>query len=212
MSDTPKFEVIDRRRKKAGDDEPDSQATAAAEPAAAPRETAAEPSSAGPRLVVNEEPKETAEVPAAGAADEELTQLQAELPPAPTAEESREQKSAYDASAERLEDLIRAQNPGVGKQPPVSFEHLVQQFYVSAMIQMGAGTQEGQRPRVDILGARTTIDLLGILAEKTRGNLTPTEDRMLQSVLFEVRMAFLELTSMISMQGVQPPPPPPGKR
>ena len=41
----------------------------------------------------------------------------AELPPAPTAEESREQKLAYDASAQRLEELIRAQNPAVGAQP-----------------------------------------------------------------------------------------------
>jgi hypothetical protein len=71
---------------------------------------------------------------------------------------------------------------------------------------MGAGTQEGQRPRVDIVGARNTIDLLGLLAEKTRGNLTAQEDRMLQSVLFELRMAFLELTSMINVQGVTPPP------
>jgi hypothetical protein len=134
-----------------------------------------------------------------------------ELPPAPTAAESRQQKTAYDASAQRLEDLIRAQNPAVGAQPPIGFEQLVQQFYVSAMIQMGAGTQEGQRPRVDILGARTTIDLLGVLAEKTRGNLTEAEDRTLQTVLFELRMAFLELTSMITMQSMQPPPPPPGK-
>ena len=44
----------------------------------------------------------------------------------------------------------------------------MQQFYVSAMMQMGAGTQEGQRPRVDIMGARATIDLLGVLAEKTK--------------------------------------------
>ena len=58
---------------------------------------------------------------------------------------------------------------------------------------------------MDILGARTTIDLLGVLAEKTRGNLTEAEDRALQTVLFEVRMAFLELTSMINMQGIQPP-------
>ena len=208
MSDTPKFEVIDRRRKKAGDDDQESQATAATGSAAEPVET----SGGGPRLVVNEEKQVAAEITADGALEEDLAPLGADLPPAPTPEESREQKSAYDASAERLEDLIRAQNPGVGKQPPVSFEHLVQQFYVSAMIQMGAGAQEGQRPRVDILGARTTIDLLGLLAEKTHGNLTPTEDRMLQSVLFEVRMAFLELTSMISMQGVQPSPPPPGKR
>jgi len=77
------------------------------------------------------------------------------MPPPPTAEESHEQKTAYDASAQRLEDLVRAQNPAMGAQPPVSFEHLVQQFYVSAMIQMGAGTQEGSAPqRVDILGAR----------------------------------------------------------
>jgi hypothetical protein len=135
------------------------------------------------------------------------------MPPPPTATESREQKMAYDAASQRLEDLIRAQNPAMGAQPPVTFEHLVQQFYVSAMVQMGAGGQEGQRPRVDILGARTTIDLLGILAEKTKGNLSEAEDRTLQTVIFEVRMAFLELTSMISLQGMQPPqPPPPGAK
>ena len=114
-------------------------------------------------------------------------------------------------AAQRLEDLIRAQNPAAGAQPPVGFEHLVQQLYLTAMLQMGAGTQEGQRPRVDIVGARTTVDLLGILAEKTRGNLNSTEDRMLQSVLFEARMAFLELTSMMTMQPVAPAPPP-GKK
>ena len=60
---------------------------------------------------------------------------------------------------------------------------------------------------------RTTIDLLGVLAEKTRGNLSKAEDKTLQTVLFEVRMAFLELTSMITLQGMTPPPPPPpGKR
>jgi hypothetical protein len=150
-------------------------------------------------------------------AKDELEQVaeadEAELPPAPTAEESQEQKTAYDASAQRLEDIIRAQNPAVGAQPPVNFENLVQQFYVSAMIQMGAGTQEGQRPRVDILGARTTIDLLGVLAEKTKGNLSAAEDRALQTVLFETRMAFMELTRMINLQAMQPPaPPPPGKK
>ena len=110
-----------------------------------------------------------AQEPAPTADDQQLAE---ELPRAPTAEESSQQKAAYDASAQRLEDLIRAQNPAVGAQPPVGFEHLVQQFYLSAMMQMGAGTQEGQRPRVDIMGARATIDLLGVLAEKTKGNLT----------------------------------------
>jgi hypothetical protein len=210
MSDTPKFEVIDRRKMKAEEEQEGPRPPAPAAPA--------EPG-AGPRLVTTESRREKAPEPPAEAppappaADDLEAELAGVLPPAPSAEESREQKTAYDASAERIEDLIRAQNPGVGKQPPVSFEHLVQQFYVSAMIQMGAGTQEGQRPRVDILGARNTVDLLGVLAEKTRGNLTEAEDRMLQSVLFECRMAFLELSSMINIQGVpNPAPPPSGKR
>jgi Domain of unknown function (DUF1844) len=205
MSDKPKFEVIDRRKMKAEEEEKEHKpAPAPAE--AAPPEKATEETASGPRLVVPaEKAEELAEdLPAEVAAEEE--QLP-NLPPPPSAEESRQQKSAYDASAQRLEDLVRAQNPAMGAQPPVGFEHLVQQFYLSAMIAMGAGTQEGQRPRIDILGARQTIDLLAILAEKTKGNLTDAEDKMLQTVLFEARMAFLELSNMITLQGVQAPPP-----
>ena len=80
------------------------------------------------------------------------------------------------------------------------------------MMQMGAAAPEGQRPRVDILGAKQSIDLLGVLADKTKGNLSQVEDRTLQTVLFEARMAFNELTNMISMQGMQPPPAKPDKR
>ena len=206
MSDNPKFEVIDRRKMKAEEEQGSSQPESP-EPATPAEKPSA---SAGPRLVTNEERSETATEaePESAVMDQDV-----ELPAPPSAEESSKQKAAYDASAQRLEDLIRAQNPGAGAPPALTFEALVQQFYISAMIQMGAGTQEGQRPRVDVLGARNTIDLLGILAEKTKGNLTASEDRMLQSVLFDVRMAFLELTSMINMQAMQPPvPPPPGKK
>jgi hypothetical protein len=213
MSEPPKFTVIDRRKIKA-EEEKESAQSAAHEPESAPVDKAeAVKTGGGPRLVVNQGRQKSGPESAAAKAPEGATeppaQPEAELPPPPTAEESREQKSAYDASTQRLEEMIRAQNPAVGAQPEIGFEHLVQQFYVTAMIQMGAGTQEGQRPRVDILGARNTIDLLGVLADKTKGNLTAAEDQMLQTILFECRMAFLELTSMISVQGVQPPPPPP---
>jgi hypothetical protein len=202
MSEPPKFEVIDRRKIKA---EEESAQTAAQKPAE-PAPPAPQEPTPGPRLVVNEPRREAATEQPAQA--EQGPGLADELPPAPTAQESHKQKAAYDASAQRLEDMIRAQNPAVGPQPPMEFEHLVQQLYVTAMLQMGAGVQEGQQPRVDIVGARTTIDLLGILAEKTRGNLTDAEDRVLQSVLFEARMAFLELTSMMAVPNVAPPPPP----
>lgn len=213
MSDTPKFEVIDRRKMKA-DEEKDSAQAAPQEPAKAPSTERSNKPAPGPRLVVNEVPREDAKAPAseepgatAEAGAETEPGLMDGMPPPPTAQESHEQKAAYDASTQRLEDLIRAQNPAVGPQPAMGFDHLVQQFYVTAMLQMGAGAQEGQRPKVDILGARATIDLLAILADKTRGNLTPVEDRMLQTVLFEARMAFLELTSMMSVPTVPPPPP-----
>jgi Domain of unknown function (DUF1844) len=196
MSDHPKFEVIDRRKIKA-EEEQDSREKSEHQP-----ETPAEPGS-GPRLVVSESRGETADESKPPQADAEM--LDEELPPPPTAEESKEQKTAYDASAQRIEDLIRAQNPAAGAQPPMTFESLVQQFYLTAMLQLGAGTQEGQQPRVDIVGARTTIDMLGILAEKTKGNLNAQEDQMLQTALFDARMAFLELSKMISLQSVQPP-------
>ena len=203
MSDTPKFEVIDRRKIKAEEEKEGGEAAAhPAQPEKTPDSASSKPAP-GPRLVVNE-PKPETEGQAPGKSREDG--LAEELPPPPTAEETNKSKAAYDASAQRLEDLIRAQDPSVGAQPPVGFDHLVQQLYLTAMLQMGAGTQDGQAPRVDIVGARATIDLLGVLAEKTKGNLTAAEDVMLQSVLFEARMAFLEITSMMTMPKVPPTP------
>jgi hypothetical protein len=209
MSDTPKFEVIDRRKYKADEEEHESSNSAPS-----PEKTSPPPAAAsGPRLVETAPaamPEPAA--PADEAEPETEEELLAEMPPPPTARESKEQKSAYDASAQRVEDLMRAQNPAMGAPEAVTFDHLVQQLYVSAMIQMGAGTPAGERARIDVFGARQTIDLLGVLAEKTRGNLTEAEDRTLQTVLYEARMAFLEVTRMIAMQGVKAPAPPPAKK
>ena len=211
MSDTPKFEVIDRRKLKKEEEQeaPSSQPAAAAPPPTSEPEQ----KSAGPRLVQTGSAEPAASNPPSSETPSDATEdeLAGEMPPLPSAEEMREQESAYEASAQRVEDLLRAQNPTMGAQPPIKFEHLVQQLYLSALMQMGAATPEGQRPRVDIIGARQSIDLLGVLEEKTRGNLTENEARMLETVLFELRMTFLELSKMISLQGVQAPPPKPEK-
>src|SRR6185437_3378663 len=194
MTENPKFEVIDRRKFKAEDERESHEPGRGSEKPKAPPEPAP-----GPQLVEKEPRADSAA--AAAPADEGPDDLAP-----PTAEESHKQKAAYDASAQRIDDLIRAQNPAAGAQPPVTFEHLVQQVYLTAMLQMGAGVPEGEPARVDIVGARASIDMLGILAEKTRGNLTAPEERNLQSVLYDARMAFLELSKMISLQGVRPPP------
>ena len=46
-------------------------------------------------------------------------------------------------------------------------------LYMTAMLQLGLMQEEGGQPRIDLIGARQTIDTLGLLAEKTKGNLTP---------------------------------------
>lgn len=204
MSDTPKFTVVDRRKFRA-----DEESSPSTESKSTQVEETAAPPSPGPRLVEPVQPAAAKPEPAAQtvAVAEEDFGDEPQLPPAPTEEESRFQKVAYDQSAERLEDLVRAQNPGAPPQEKIGFEHLVQQLYLSAMMQMGAGTPEGQRPRVDILGARQTIDLLAVVQDKTKGNLSPQEFRTLDTVLYELRMTFLELTRMISAQPPMPPPP-----
>jgi len=213
MTDTPKFTVVDRRKFRADEDSsPATESSASApapeapaKPASAPRLTLVEPpQQQAPQAAPEESPVAVADLQQDESHDESLDE--SGLPPAPSPEESRFQKAAYDNAAERLEDLVRAQNPGAPPAEKIGFEHLVQQLYLSAMMQMGAGTPEGQRPRIDILGARQTIDLLGVVADKTKGNLSPEEERTLDTVLYELRMTFLELTRMISQPPVPPPP------
>jgi uncharacterized protein DUF1844 len=209
MSDTPsKFTVVDRRkftmegdlRNEVEQEQAPTETTAAPSKKEQPQEKPATPppsSNAGPRLVT---------MPAPEPDEEEIQEEGTHLPEAPSAEESNKQKSEYDKSSADLEKMIRSANPGMPASEQIGFEHLVQQLYLSAMMQMGAGTPEGERPRVDILGARQTIDLMSILSEKTKGNLTDREERMVQSALFELRMNFMELTNMISKSATQPPP------
>jgi hypothetical protein len=135
--------------------------------------------------------------PQAAAANSEKS-AESELPPAPTAEENDQARRAYEMTADRLDTAIRSANPGMDHPPAMNFEQLVQSIYMTAMMQLGAATHEGQQPQVDILGARQSIDMLGILAEKTKGNLTTEEARLLDSALFELRMAFLEITQALA--------------
>lgn len=140
-------------------------------------------------------------VAAAGPAhDEKLLIDDPNLPPQPSEEQSREAGKAYQDTVDRLDTAVRAANPGHGPMPEMSIERFLQSIYMQALLQMGAVAPEGQQPRVDLLGARQTIDLIGLLAEKTKGNLTPEENRFVSTALFELRMTFLEVTQALAQQ------------
>ena len=77
---------------------------------------------------------------------------------------------------------------------PVRFHTLVSYLATTVMFQLGllAGSS-GERVPLDLGNARRTLDLLDILQEKTRGNLTPEEGKLLDDVLYELRLSFLEI-------------------
>jgi len=70
--------------------------------------------------------------------------------------------------------------------PPLDFSTFVVSLRTSAMLHLSADPQAADLPL-----ARQEIDLLGILEEKTRGNLTGEEERLLSQVLFDLRTRYV---------------------
>jgi hypothetical protein len=131
-----------------------------------------------------------------------------DMPPPPTAEQMEQSKLAFDATADRLDTAIRAANPGMEHAPQMSFDRLVQSVYMTAIMQLGGASPEGQTPQVDLMGARQSIDMLTVVAEKTKGNLSADESRLIDSALFELRLGFLEITQALARSSAPKNPPP----
>jgi hypothetical protein len=78
----------------------------------------------------------------------------------------------------------------------IDFSTFVLSLGTSALYQLGeigdseSGTEGPVEPNLPV--ARQTIDTLEMLTEKTRGNLTDTESKLLESILYELHMRFVE--------------------
>jgi hypothetical protein len=79
--------------------------------------------------------------------------------------------------------------------PPASFTFLVESILMQTQIQLGlfnlGEKQEDSEPNLPL--ARHSIDLLGMLQEKTRGNLTVEEQRLLENGLTELRFRYVQV-------------------
>ena len=74
------------------------------------------------------------------------------------------------------------------------FLDLVQSLQMGAMAGLGMlQGPDGKRPPVDLPGAKDAIDLLGILQEKTKGNLTKEEEEVLREGLYHLRMGYMAM-------------------
>lgn len=74
----------------------------------------------------------------------------------------------------------------------VDFTTLVLSLQQSAFLLMGMKSEEGIEVEVDMDSARVQIDMLSMLQEKTAGNLSEDEERLLRTVLYELRTAWVD--------------------
>ena len=142
-------------------------------------------------------PQPTPAAPAKAQTPESAEDQKVEMPEPPTAAEQLEQSVAYKASGKKMDDMLAGASGGK-TMPEMTFERLVESFYMSALFQLGAIRQEGEPKNVDIVSARQTNDSLSLIQEKTKGNLSDREQVLLQNVLFELRMAWIEVTNAIA--------------
>jgi len=125
-----------------------------------------------------------------------------DMPAPPSAAEQQAQADAYRKSSKDLDSRVELSGRSA-KEFEMTFDRFLASLYMTAMLQLGLMQEQGGQPRIDIIGARQTIDTLALLAEKTKGNLTPMEETFLQNSLYEVRMAYVEVTNALS----RPPQP-----
>lgn len=180
----PEFTVTDRRKfTTEGELRPEVQEQEASQPEAPtqplPQSVAVEPELVGDTLTSPDE------------ASEEVA--------APSAEDQQAQHDAYQQSNSVLDSQLRNELGGGQRVQEIemTFERLVASMYMTALMQLGLD-QQGEQRRVDIIGARQTIDTLSLLQDKTKGNLTPNEENLLRNCLYELRMAYVETMNAIA--------------
>jgi hypothetical protein len=130
---------------------------------------------------------------------------ESDIPEPPSASEQQVQHDAYKQSSRDLDTRVELSGHSA-KELEMSFERFMASLYMTAMMQLGLMREEGGQPGVDIIGARQTIDTLGMIAEKTKGNLTPKEQGFLQNCLYELRMAYVEVTNALARPPQAPGP------
>ncbi|MBN2138164.1 MAG: DUF1844 domain-containing protein [Sedimentisphaerales bacterium] len=104
------------------------------------------------------------------------------------------QEQAEKAAEAKAEQKKRDRGPI----PPGNFAALVSTLATQAVYSMGLMPVPGQEnPEPDLEIARFNIDMLATLREKSKGNLTEEEEKVLKNTLSELQMTFVKLADMI---------------
>jgi hypothetical protein len=143
-----------------------------------------------------EKPAAAAQKPAAPT-PEHTPEKDQVAPPTPSDAEQKQQADAYRQSSQEMDRGVEASGHSA-KELEITFERFLASLYMTGMVQLGLMHEQGGQPQLDLIGARQTIDTIGMLSEKTKNNLTAKEGTFLQNALYELRMAYVEVTNAIA--------------
>jgi Domain of unknown function (DUF1844) len=88
--------------------------------------------------------------------------------------------------------------------PPASFEVLISSLATQALSAMGQIPGPDGQPMVHLDYAKHFIDMIGVVEEKTKGNLTPEESAVLTNVVHELRMLYVSVSKQPTDETAQP--------
>jgi hypothetical protein len=113
----------------------------------------------------------------------------------------QEQKKAAEAAATAPPPGAAGRRPGAAggrgarEMPPASLATLVNALLTQALFYLGELAPQGGEPAVNLDMAKHQIDTLNLLEDKTRGNLTEEESKILDTALYEARMRYVNVAS-----------------
>ena len=114
----------------------------------------------------------------------------------PEADEARLRGEEREKEAKRKEDEKEERKEGQKEGvplPEVTFSNFLFSLSTQVLIQLGEiQDPESKEPRKSLPLAKQTIDLIGMLKEKTRGNLTKDEEALIDSALYDLRMRYVK--------------------
>ena len=111
---------------------------------------------------------------------------------------SAKKESDGESQVKREEKKEEPSQEGVKQElplPEISFTNLIISLSTSALIQLGEIQDPmSQQSAKNIPLAKQTIDIIGMLKEKTKGNLIPEEEKILDNILYDLRMRYVKAT------------------
>jgi len=102
------------------------------------------------------------------------------------------------AQAEREAAAKAAEGGAPGLPEQIGFKELISMLATQALMYMGAFPDESGRAMVSLDVAKMNIDMLAVVQEKTKGNLSEDEQKMLDGTITELRYQFVEVTKAVS--------------